>query len=193
MSGDSPRGIVRVCRRRPCCDLGPLTGPRIFFKGTTNIDFAAPEWVTDHRRRGCFFGVDFWHAVEFSRNGRFLRCGINRALRAFRLHHFLLLVFLVFRFRFSSLAHRFGGFAFLAFGFHRVSAFSASRTLADLPTGFRPTLSAFETLVSSASGSSRLADPFSRLARPARSLSQCRRLASRASCPESFRCSMRPP
>ncbi|MGC0419083.1 hypothetical protein, partial [Embleya sp. AB8] len=41
-----------------------------------------------------------------------------------------------FRFRVSSLAHRFGRFAFLAFGFHRVSAFSASRTLADLPTRF---------------------------------------------------------
>ena len=29
-------------------------------------------------------GVDFWHAVEFSRNGRFLRTAFQRALRALR-------------------------------------------------------------------------------------------------------------
>ncbi|MGW1994871.1 hypothetical protein, partial [Embleya sp. NPDC001921] len=90
------------------------------------------------------FGVDFWHAVEFSRNGRFLRCGINRALRAFNVQVFQFFVlFFVFRFRVSSLAHRFGGFAFLAFGVHRVSAFSASRTLADLPTRFSSVVSCF--------------------------------------------------
>src|SRR4029453_662143 len=29
-------------------------------------------------------GVDFWHAVEFSRNGHFLRTAFQRTLRAFR-------------------------------------------------------------------------------------------------------------
>ncbi|MDH6710328.1 hypothetical protein P3T27_007077, partial [Kitasatospora sp. MAA19] len=29
-------------------------------------------------------GVDFWHAVEFSRNGHFLRTAFQRALRALR-------------------------------------------------------------------------------------------------------------
>ncbi|MFD9129367.1 hypothetical protein, partial [Kitasatospora sp. NPDC059571] len=28
--------------------------------------------------------VDFWHAVEFSRNGHFLRTAFQRTLRAFR-------------------------------------------------------------------------------------------------------------
>ncbi|MFJ1708942.1 hypothetical protein, partial [Kitasatospora sp. NPDC088346] len=28
--------------------------------------------------------VDFWHAVEFSRNGHFLRTAFQRALRALR-------------------------------------------------------------------------------------------------------------
>ncbi|MET7304400.1 hypothetical protein, partial [Embleya sp. NPDC005575] len=52
-------------------------------------------------------------------------------------------VFLLFRFRVSSLAHRFGGFAFLAFGFHRVSALSAFRTLADPATRFSSFASCF--------------------------------------------------
>ncbi|MEV7359414.1 hypothetical protein, partial [Kitasatospora sp. NPDC091276] len=29
-------------------------------------------------------GVDFWHAVEFSRNGHFLQVAFQRALRALR-------------------------------------------------------------------------------------------------------------
>jgi hypothetical protein len=71
-------------------------------------------------------------------------------------------VFLLFRFRVSSLAHRFGRFAFLAFGFHRVSALSASRTLADLPTGFSSFAFRLEAFASSASGSSSLADSVTR-------------------------------
>ncbi|WP_221888799.1 hypothetical protein, partial [Streptomyces sp. WAC05292] len=37
--------------------------PQVFFKGTssTEVDGVSTS------------GVDFWHAVEFSRNGRFLR------------------------------------------------------------------------------------------------------------------------
>jgi hypothetical protein len=38
-----------------------------FFKGTT------PRPETGRRRGINISGVDFWHAVEFSRNGRFLR------------------------------------------------------------------------------------------------------------------------
>src|SRR3954470_14778921 len=38
-----------------------------YFKGTT------PRTVTGRRRGINISGVDFWHAVEFSRNGRFLR------------------------------------------------------------------------------------------------------------------------
>jgi len=75
-------------------------------------------------------------------------------------------VFRLFRFRVSSLAHRFGRFAFLAFGFHRVSALSAFRTLADLATGFSSFAFRLEAFASSASGSSSLADPFSRLRQP---------------------------
>ncbi|MGW1994980.1 hypothetical protein, partial [Embleya sp. NPDC001921] len=60
----------------------------------------------------------------------------------FKVFQFFVLFF-VFRFRVSSLAHRFGGFAFLVFGVHRVSAFSASRTLADLPTRFSSVASRF--------------------------------------------------
>ena len=47
-------------------------------KGTTTIG---------HRPDGRginISGVDFWHAVEFSRNGRFLRAAFQRALRALR-------------------------------------------------------------------------------------------------------------
>ncbi|WP_237536091.1 hypothetical protein, partial [Streptomyces sp. SID3343] len=76
-----------------------------------------------------------------------------------------LAVFRLFLFRVSSLAHRFGRFAFLAFGVHRVSAFSASRTLADLPTRFVSFAFRLEAFASSTSGSSSLADPFSRLRR----------------------------
>ncbi|WP_406286171.1 hypothetical protein [Embleya sp. NBC_00896] len=53
----------------------------------------------------------------------------------FSLFQFVLLLFL---FRVSSLAHRFGRFAFLAFGVRRVSALSAFQTLADLATRFSP-------------------------------------------------------
>ncbi|EWS90748.1 LOW QUALITY PROTEIN: hypothetical protein SSIG_08080, partial [Streptomyces filamentosus NRRL 11379] len=50
------------------------------------------------RRRGInISGVDFWHAVEFSRNGRFLRSRITGALRA--LPFVLLLCLAVLRFR----------------------------------------------------------------------------------------------
>jgi hypothetical protein len=38
-----------------------------FFKGTS------PRTVTGRERGINISGVDFWHAVEFSRNGRFLR------------------------------------------------------------------------------------------------------------------------
>ena len=38
----------------------------VFFKGTS------PRTMMDRRRGINISGVDFWHAVEFSRNGRFL-------------------------------------------------------------------------------------------------------------------------
>ncbi|WP_406287813.1 hypothetical protein [Embleya sp. NBC_00896] len=85
----------------------------------------------------------------------------------FSLFQFVLLLFL---FRVSSLAHRFGRFAFLAFGVRRVSALSAFQTLADLATRFSPF--AFYLRSSKLSflrlptfGWPSLADPFSRLPR----------------------------
>ncbi|MGW9205982.1 hypothetical protein ACWGR4_03190, partial [Embleya sp. NPDC055664] len=64
-------------------------------------------------------------------------------------------VFLLFRFRVSSLAHRFGRFAFLAFGIRRVPALSAFQTLADLPTRFVPPLRASGIRISEAFGGAR--------------------------------------
>jgi hypothetical protein len=60
-----------------------------FFKGTT------PRPETGRRRGINISGVDFWHAVEFSRNGRFLRThplglssglpfGVSDSIRSFR-------------------------------------------------------------------------------------------------------------
>ncbi|WP_206310079.1 hypothetical protein, partial [Streptomyces sp. A0592] len=96
---------------------------QVFFKGTssTEVDGVSTS------------GVDFWHAVEFSRNGRFLcthpqqhRLGLSSGLS------FCCLAFptLPDHFRALLLESRSGfGFEFgdrwgsLPFGFHHVSAF----------------------------------------------------------------------
>src|SRR5687767_12571506 len=106
--------MIRVCRRRPCCDLRPTDGTTGF---SSQRNPSTPR-SDDRDAGGCFFGVDFWHAVEFSRNGRFLRCGSLRALRALTLvllfflpfyrtaFYRWCLTFWCFVFRVSSLAHR---------------------------------------------------------------------------------------
>ena len=134
MSGDSPGGIVRVCRPRPCCDLGPLTGPRIFFKGTTNTDRDSPSEET-FSAGGVSLALTF--GTLLSSQGTDASFGAESTAPSGRLTFGLCcFVFLLFRFRVSSLAHRFGRFAFLAFGVRRAPALSAFQTLADLPTRF---------------------------------------------------------
>src|SRR6478609_10351506 len=50
--------------------------------------FVTSKGISNPRKSGAgdvnISGVDFWHAVEFSRNGHFLRTAFQRTLRAFR-------------------------------------------------------------------------------------------------------------
>src|SRR4030095_3214683 len=61
-------------------------------------------------------GVDFWHAVEFSRNGHFLRTAFQRTLRAFRSFVFP---------AYQMFSAPFSGVSFIRFSF----AFRRSRTI----------------------------------------------------------------
>ncbi|MDF9869744.1 hypothetical protein OKW18_001882 [Streptomyces pratensis] len=62
----------RSQRPRCCCPPGPRTVQ----------DFSKEPPTCDAGRGINISGVDFWHAVEFSRNGRFLRSRFTGALRA---------------------------------------------------------------------------------------------------------------
>jgi hypothetical protein len=81
-SGTTGRNKARGAQRPRCVIASHqfpsrrTGGQKDFFKGTTKRN---PNGF----RPGCFkSGVDFWHAVEFSRNGRFLWCRFTGALRA---------------------------------------------------------------------------------------------------------------
>jgi hypothetical protein len=70
--GTTPRERNRrkeypACSQRPRCAPPPHNRREDFFKGTSSSKTHAFD------RRGInISGVDFWHAVEFSRNGHFL-------------------------------------------------------------------------------------------------------------------------
>src|SRR6478609_5939624 len=71
---EQPGRNMTGCSQRPRCCC--LPGPR------TVQDFSKEPPTCDAGRGINISGVDFWHAVEFSRNGRFLRSRFTGALRA---------------------------------------------------------------------------------------------------------------
>lgn len=75
-SGTTGRNKTR-CSQRPRCVL-----PAATHNGAERQDFQRNHQPAEAGRGINISGVDFWHAVEFSRNGRFLRSRFTGPLRA---------------------------------------------------------------------------------------------------------------
>ena len=127
-SGTTGRNKTR-CSQRPRCVIA-CRHPQ----GAERQDFQRNHQPAEAGRGINISGVDFWHAVEFSRNGRFLRSRFTGALRALPFVFFFVLLSCVsdsirlFRVRFpveAGLASRLPGPSLSRF------PFPASPTLSD--------------------------------------------------------------
>ena len=85
-SGTTGRNKTR-CSQRPRCVIA-CRHPQ----GAERQDFQRNHQPAEAGRGINISGVDFWHAVEFSRNGRFLRSRFTGALRALPFVFFFVLL-----------------------------------------------------------------------------------------------------